>query len=64
MEKTVNEVLNLAREYMLVSENKIKIIKHCRKTLLYYNEVLWIKKELVVISITLYGLMMWSRYVS
>ena len=37
-EKTVNEALNLAREYMLISEDKIKIIKHCRKSLLYNNE--------------------------
>ena len=29
---------------MLILEDKIKIIKHCRKSLLYYNEGVWIKK--------------------
>ena len=34
-----------AMEDMLISEDKIKIIKHCWKSLLYYDEVLWIKKK-------------------
>ena len=29
---------------MFTSEDKIKIIKHSRKTLLFNNEILWIKK--------------------
>ena len=43
-EKTTKEVLNLAWEYMLIPENKINIIKHCRKSLLYNKEDLWIKR--------------------
>lgn len=29
LKKTVNKALNLGREYMLISDDKIKIIKHC-----------------------------------
>ena len=43
-EKTVNEALKLAKEYTRISEDKMNIIKHCRKSLLYLNEELWIKK--------------------
>ena len=28
----------------MISEDKISIIKHCRKSILYHNEELWIKK--------------------
>ena len=51
--KTVNEEFNLVREYLSILKGRIKIMKHTRKSLLYSNEVLWIKKELVLISITL-----------
>ena len=43
-EKTVDEVLNLAREYIFISKDEIKIIKYWRKSLQYYNEGLCIKK--------------------
>ena len=44
MEKTVDEALNMARECILIPEDKINIFKHCHKLLLYLNEDLWIKK--------------------
>ena len=43
-EKAVNEALKLAKEYNRISKDKKNIIKHCRKSLLYLNEELWIKK--------------------
>ena len=44
MEKAVNKALKLAKEYTRISEDKMNIIKHCHKWLLYHNEELWIKK--------------------
>ena len=44
MEKAVNEVLKLAKEYNRIPEDKMNIIKHCRKSLLYHNEEISIKK--------------------
>ena len=29
---------------MVIPLNKVEIIKHCRKTLLYYEDSIWIKK--------------------
>ena len=56
--KTVNEALNLAREYMLITEDKIKIFKqtenHCCAMVSFYA----LKNELMVILITLLGLLM------
>ena len=43
-EKAVDEKLKLAKEYILILEDKINIIKHCCKSILYHNEELWIKK--------------------
>ena len=43
-EKTLDEALKLAKEYILISEEKINIIKHCHKSLLYHYKGLWFKK--------------------
>lgn len=40
----MREALDLAKEYVSIPEDKIKIIMHCCKSLLYDNETLWIKK--------------------
>ena len=45
MEKDTDKALNLAREYISIPDNKINIIKHCCKSLLYHNEDLWVKKK-------------------
>ena len=37
-EKGVNEALKLAKEYNRISEAKMNIIKHRRKSLLFHNE--------------------------
>ena len=37
-------MLDLAKEYMVIPLDKVEIIKHCRKTLLYYEDSIWIKK--------------------
>ena len=37
-EKTLDRALDLAKEYMVIPLDKVKIIKHCRKTWLYYEE--------------------------
>ena len=43
-EKSIDETLKLAKEYIVISVDKINIIKYCRKSILYHNEELWIKK--------------------
>ena len=44
-EKAVDKVLKLAKEYIVISEDKTNIIKHCHKSIQYQNEELWIKKD-------------------
>ena len=44
-EKTLDRALDLAKEYMVIPLDKVEIIKHCRKTLLYYEDSIWIKKR-------------------
>ena len=39
----MEKVICKAKEYIVISEDKINI-KHCRKLILYHNEELWIKK--------------------
>ena len=34
----------LAKEYMVIPLDKVEIIEHCRKTLLFYEDSVWIKK--------------------
>ena len=43
-ERTLDRALDLAKEYMVIHLDKVEIIKHCRKTLLYYEDSIWIKK--------------------
>ena len=43
-ERTLDRALNLAKEYMVIPLDKVEIIKHCCKTLLYYEDSIWIKK--------------------
>ena len=40
----MDKALDLAREYIIIPLDKIEIIKHCRRTLLYYEDRIWIKK--------------------
>ena len=44
-EKTLDRALDLVKEYMVIPLDKVEIIKHCRKTLLYYEDSIWIKKK-------------------
>ena len=37
-ERTLDRALDLAKEYMVIPLDKEEIIKHCRKTLLYYED--------------------------
>ena len=43
-ERALDRALDLAKEYMVIPLDKVEIIKHCRKTLLYYEDSIWIKK--------------------
>ena len=43
-ERTLDRALDLAKEYMVIPLDKVEIIKHCRKTLLHYEDSIWIKK--------------------
>ena len=43
--RTLDRAFDLAKEYMVIPLDKVEIIKHCRKTLLYYDDSIWIKKK-------------------
>ena len=42
--RTLYRALDLAKEYMVIPLDEVEIIKHYRKTLLYYEDSIWIKK--------------------
>ena len=44
-ERTLDRALDLAKVYMMIPLDKMEIIKHCRKTLLYCEDSIWIKKR-------------------
>ena len=43
-ERALDRALDLAKEYMVIPLDKVEIIKHCLKTLLYYEDSIWIKE--------------------
>ena len=45
LEETLNAAINFAENYTSISQENIQIIKHCRKSLLFYNSEPWKKKE-------------------
>ena len=50
---------------MVILLDKVEIIKHCRKTLLYYEDSIWIKKKgRVEISTFRLGHMMAQKFAS
>ena len=59
-EKSVNEAMNLAREYMLISKSLNITENHCCAVMGFCG----LKKDLVVISVALWGLMMGPGSVS
>ena len=40
----IDETLKLAKEYIVISEDEIDIIKHCRISILHHTKEIWIKK--------------------
>ena len=44
-EETLNKAINFAENHTSISQENIRIIKHCRKSLLFYNNEPWKKKE-------------------
>ena len=63
-ERTLDRALDLAKEYMVISLDKVEIIKHCCKTLLYYEDSVWIKKGRVEILTFQLEHMMVQKFVS
>ena len=63
-ERTLDRALDLAKEYMVMPLGKVEIIKHCRKTLLYYEDSIWIKKAEGEILTFQLGHMMGQKFVS
>ena len=43
-ERALDRALDLAKEYIVIPLDKVEIIKHCRRTLLFYEDSIWIKK--------------------
>ena len=43
-ENTINKSVDLAKEYITIPDEKIQLIHHCRKSILYHNNEIWIKK--------------------
>ena len=44
-EKTLNNAITFAENYISISKEDIRIIKHCRKSLLFYENEAWKKKD-------------------
>ena len=43
-EKILDNAMELAKEYTTISDDNIRIIKHCRKSLLFEKDTAWVKK--------------------
>ena len=43
-EKILDNAIELAKEYTTISDDNIRIIKHCRKSLLFEKDTAWVKK--------------------
>ena len=44
-EKSLNNAIKFAENYISISKEDIRIIKHCRKSLLFYGNEAWEKKD-------------------
>ena len=44
-EKLLNNAITFAKDYIWISKEDIRIIKHCRKSLLFYRKEAWKKKD-------------------
>ena len=44
-EKLLNNAITFAENYIPISKEDIRIIKHCRKSLLFYRKEAWKKKD-------------------
>ena len=44
-EKMLNNAITFAENYISISKEDIRIIKHCRKSLLFYEKEAWKKKD-------------------
>ena len=44
-EEVLNKAIDLAKDYISLSSDSVDIIHHCRRSLLYHNGELWIKKD-------------------
>ena len=44
-EKSLNNAITFAKDYIWISKEDIRIIKHCRKSLLFYRKEAWKKKD-------------------
>ena len=44
-EKSLNNSITFAENYIPISKEDIRIIKHCRKSLLFYGNEAWKKKD-------------------
>ena len=43
--KTLNNANTFAENYISISKEDIRVIKHCRKSLLFYENEAWKKKD-------------------
>ena len=44
-EKSLNNAITFAKDYIWISKEDIRIIKHCRKSFLFYRKEAWKKKD-------------------
>ena len=44
-EKSLHNAITFAENYIPISKEDIRIIKHCRKSLLFYGNEAWKKKD-------------------
>ena len=63
-EKILNNAVLLAQQYINIPEKDLRIIKHCRKSLLYNNNEPWKKKIQKAVSTSPWAVLMVPKYAS
>ena len=52
-EKLLNEALTFGKSITNIDEETLRIIQHCRKSILFTNDKVWIKKESDIFDVTM-----------
>ena len=61
-EEILEKAISFAKSLMDIGDHKIRKIKHCRKSILFHNDVAWKKKLLQAASTSPWAVMMVRKY--